>query len=886
MKRYFSYIIAIALLLPILGSACRDDDFSNSSDLPGQLEGTLKVLAKIHEPASTRSYFGNGTAGSGPVVKGKFTLAYPYTYAWQPGDGYGYNFYFYYRCAEVNFGFAGQETIGFVNRGTATDPVELTWSSSNSSANWGIIYYPAKTNPSPLFLDNFPYKSNTAVDSILNISKDYPDNPFKPGVFDAENGTNDLLWGTAGILSGEDFVEFELYHRMTRLNITVNVENNENENFLTSLKNARVWIEGLLLNPITYARKYGTLEFREIINVNSQQALANSIDEKLYSPEFVLVEGNLGSSEPDDPSGVEDGEENSAWNSLVWAQEPEEIKNELQSYSTKDFVFVPQTLRQGSETRPLLVIQVPKQDVNSNYNPDYEGQDYIYYTGRLPYTMFVQNEDGPEYRTTLDFLPGYIINLETKLKPGDSELIFAPVTVEPWVWKGTFKPEARQAGIFNPGDLYALIDYYKANNSFWLGRYGFIAAADQETGTWTFQFNSGELDLQVDKIMGYMHPNTNVNGPEGETVTPPFKFDFRGRNQNYIMPNGEKTEMGSVAASQNILYNIVTANRGMGVTGAENYTFADLIDAYQVNSWTLFGFGSYKYNTEGVEPGPGKWTFNINEDLTLNYENIVAQMIPDENDYLSNFDFKIAEGKTVTVTGYPSGNANTTLVINPGEEQRLYTIVTTREDGIYSPSQLFEAMNLYNGDLDLEEYTTTQNGQLVFPVWRNFILDSASIQGGMNEQSGREYSFDLQGHTITLNQYDRTTYTNTTAQNLYDLMNLNKVRGIGSEDSFMQMIEVYNSTTGAAKAVSSYGYYCFNQPRWNFSITNVLYIPRADIEGRMTVENGRLPYSFSFNNNAVYIIEEDYNMTLLMGAEGQKNLVNILTGVSEDISQP
>ena len=875
MKRYPLYILASIVLFTIIGSGCRDDEFGIPSDDVNALEGGLKVRARIYEPNSTRSYFGNGEAGSGPVTKGKFNLAYPYTYAWQPGDGYGYNFYFYYYNAEVNFGFAGQETVGFVNRGTPTAPLELTWSSSNSSANVGIIYYPAKANPSPLFLDNYATVANSTRDTVLNVS-DYPVQPFPygPGVFDAENGTNDLLWGTAGILSGEDFVEFDLYHRMTRLNITVNVDNTEDDGYLTSLKNAKVWIEGLLLNPVTYSRKYGELSFRAKIKVNSQDALASNIDATLYNSEFVLVDNELNEEESD------------TWDAPVWAQEPSDIIHDMQTYSTKDFVFVPQTLRQGSDTRPLLVIEVPAEDVNSDYNPGYEGQEYIRYSGRLPYTMFLQNDDGSESRITLDFLKGYVINLTTKLKPGEPELIFAPVTVEPWVWKGTFKPESRQAGIFNPGDLYALIDYYKANNSFWLGRYGFIAAADQESGTWTFQFNSGELDLQVDKIMGYMHPNTNVTGPEGETVTPPFKFDFRGRNQNYIMPNGEKTEMGSVAASQNILYNIVTANRGVGVTETDNYTFQDLINYYQLNDWNLFSFGSYTYTNEGQVPGPGKWHFDINTDLTLNYESIVAQMIPDENDYLSNFDFKIAEGNTVTVNGYPNGNANTTLVISPGEEQSLYNIVSTREAGIYSPSQLFEAMNLYNDGLPDTEFATNENGQIVFPVWRNFILDTASIQGGMNQQTGREYSFDLQGHTITLNQYDRTTYTNTTAQNLYDLLNLNKVAGIGSEDTFMQMIRTYNENTGAAKAVSTYGYYCFNQPRWDFSIKAVLQLPRSEIEGMMKVENGRLPFIFSFNNNAIYIIEDDGTPTLLSGVNGEATLVKILTGETDDTTQP
>lgn len=883
MKRYFSYITAGLFLLTVIGGACRDDDFVTAPDSHNSLQGGMKVKASIFEPESTRSYFASGATSSGPVQKGKFYLAYPYSYGWQTGDAYGHEFYFYYHYATVNFGFSGEETTGFVNRGTPTVPQELIWSSSNSSSNEGIIYYPAKTSPSPMFLDNMPFVVSTTAtvqrDSILVLNTLPEGNPFVPGVFDAENGTNDLLWGTANAYTPQDFIEFELYHRMTRLNITVNVDNTEEDGYRTSLKKAKMWIEGLLLEPKTYLRKYGELRFEERL---TQSTIASTIPEDEYNTKFTLVEGHLDEDTLDDASSEDDIDSEDQWNSLTWLSEPDDVATEIQTYKSKDFVFVPQTLRQGATTRPRLVIQVPIHDVNSGYNPDYN-QDYIYYSGNLPYTMMLPTDDGSEARLTLDFLKGYVINLTTKLKPGEPELIFAPVTVEPWVWKGTFNPDSRQAGIFNPTDLYNLVKYYRENNSFWLGRYGFIASADAQTGTWTFQFNSGNLDLEVDKIMGLMHPGEEKEGPNEETVTPPFKFDFRGRNQNYVMPNGEKIAMGTTSSSAQILYNIVTAERGSGVTNEDEFT--NLIDAYQTNNWTLFQFGEFNYKNDEIVPGEGDWIFDINNNLSFDYEDIVAQMIPDEENFISDFEFNIADGATVSVDNYP-GISSQPMEITNGNPEILYQIVSKREPGFYSPEQFAKLMDLYNSNLDLEAFTPTTSGTLVFPMWRSMYLISQNIQGGMKAKNDKPYEFNLQNNQLNLLQYDGSTDQEATAINLYTLVNLNKVSGIGTEEVFKDMISAYTSNTGAAPAISTYGYYCFKPERWNFSITAPITLKRSEIAGKMIRQAGQLDISFSFNRNGVYIMDDDDNYILLSGTEGEEELVKILTTNPEDVTQP
>ena len=867
----------------VVGSSCMDRDFDMDQNLPSQLAGGIKVGANINQVQGTRAYFDTGNVSSGPVRAGKFTLAYPYTYNWiNDAEGYGKKYYFYYHYGEVNFGFAGQEETGFVNIGTATAPKELIWSPSNSSANEGIIYYPNVNTLSPLYLDNFPYLTTTDAekrDTIYSITKEkFPDMPFVPGVFDEENGTNDLLWGTAKAKSGQDMINFELDHRMTRLQITVDVDNSDQSGYLTSLRNAKVYITNLLLQPKTYLRKYGELRFEE---KTSNSTIASTIDPSLYDEPFTLVERPGEAIEPENPED--------AWKSLTWLVTPEgdSPTHTVETYQTKDFVFVPQTLRQGAETRPRLYIKVPIEDVNSGINEGYN-QDYIIFSGSLPYTMNLDNGDGTESMMTLDFLKGYVINLRTKLTPGNPELLFAPVTVEPWVWKGSFKPESRQAGIFNADDFYNLILTYNQNNSFWLGKYGFISNANQATGTWTFQFNSGEQKLEIDKIMGSMHPGSNIDGPNGETVTPPFAFDFRSRNQNIVMPNGQVVGLGYSGNAQSTLYDIVTADRNVGVgympsgQSTSPYSFANLISAYQSNAWQLFCYGNYTYANKDVVPGPGTWTFRIVEDMTLDYNDILAQMIPDPENYLSDFTFQIEPGVTVSVNNYPNLPANQQLLqITSSNQNLLYDIVSEREPGIYSVEQFNTVMSYYTSGLALDDYIAPGGGPLVFPIWRNLNLTSQLIQGQMKVKTGQPYSFNLQGNKITLRQFDGSSYANTTADDLYLLVNLNRVQGIDDQSDLIALATAYNNNPGAAPQVSTYGYYCFNSPRWVFIVNQPLRLYRKQISGIITETTGQLPFTINFNKNAVYIVEEDDTYELLSGDDGSTKLKAILLGEQE-----
>ena len=874
MRNFSLKIYSIFILSLQIVGGCNDDNLL-PEEKPFYTGEGIKIGANIQEALSSRSYIAEG-----PVTSGTFTLYYPYNISWIDGTSAYGKFQFLYNYGEVKFGFAGEETTGFVNVGTPTNPRELIWSKTNtgSSADDGIIYYPNRTTPSPVFLDNMPFKRRTEAntpntdqlrDSIMSLDI-LPEgsNPFKAGVFDFENGSNDLLWGKGEALSGADIINIPMSHRMTRFVLNVKVDNTANTGMNIDLNNAIVWIEGLLLDPLSYLRKYGELRFERKISVNPP-ALSNEIDPELYNTRIYLIGGP--NDELEDKAGDGIKELHDDWQ---WETHPDGIQVEEQLYTTQNFVFVPQDLRQGSLTRPRLVIAVPADDVNSGINGEYK-QNYIYYRGGLPYTMNVKNEDGSYSMMTLNFMKGQVLTLTTQMRPGAPELEFAPVTVEPWVWKGTFSPNAKQSGIFNGEDFLAMVAAYEANDEFWLHKYGYVTKNTDGTETWNFQFNQGNVKIPAIDVVGRMKPGAEaVNGGTG--TTPQYKFDFRNRYQYYVMPNGEEKMMGRT--SETILNQIVQANVNSGVKTPQE--FSSLISSYQENDWQMFIYGDYSLYDEAETSNhdePGKWTFKIADNITLDANLITAQMIPPVASD-PNFQFQIEGTGTVTVSNYPTEES--TKSVDAGE---LYEIVSNRLPGLYSSSE-FESLVIAintNADEILEKYGTKSGEKWIFPLQRTFTLYTAKLQGTITNNS-IDFEFNLNNHKIDLMQYDGTS-VNPTADQLHTLLTLKKVSGINTPSDFTTLINTYN-TNNSLSQLSVFGYYNLSGPKWNFVFNESMTLKMEDIQGKMKPESpNKLEFSFDLSRKIIYIEEEDSeNLIELFGEQGATKLYHIVTGTEEE----
>lgn len=883
MRKFSLYIFSALALTSLLGASCKDEDLFPEPGATAPQLGGIRISASIEEALSSRAYIREGE-----VTSGTYTLYYPYYIQWQDGTSAYGKFHFLFNYGEVKFGYAGQEATGFVNVGSDTNPRELIWSTTNTgtSADDGIIYYPGVKDPTPVYLDNMPFFRRTTgtsftpsteqrADSIMSLANLPDGNPFKPGIFDFDNGSNDLLWGKGTTLHGSDRIQIPMSHRMTRFVLNVNVDNTEGTGMNIDLKDAIVYIEGLLLDPLTYLRLYGELRFEKKMGTEQNPYLASEIDETLYNTR-VYLKGKPGENFEDQPApGVQVlcSDDEGGWQ---WGDAPEGIVNEVQTYTTQDFVFVPQELRQGSLTRPRLVIAVPAGDVNSGINNGYENQNYIYYRGGLPYTMNVTDTDGTTAMMTLNFMPGQVLTITTQMKPGALELEFAPVTVEPWVYKGTFGPNAKQSGIFNGDEFVAMVKCYQENDTFGLRKYGYIKEGET---TWNFMFNQGNQKIPVFDVVGKMKQGEPaINGGTG--VTPPYVFDFRSRDQYYLMPNGQEKLM-----VVSVLNSIVTADPNEGVSDPSG--FAELISAYQNNTWEMFKYGEYvKYDeSSGSHAEPGKWTFKIEGDITLDATTIAAQMIPPVATD-SNFEFVIEGSGTVSVSNYPSTGETTQV-----DDATLYTIVTTRIPGIYSTAEfnaVVAALNAGNTDaLDEYGYQPAGGTAWVFPLQRSIILNTKSLQGVIANTT-IDFSFDLNGQKIDLQQYNAS-FVNPTADDVKLIMTLNRMIGIADSTAFNALIESYNDGGDTAKQLSYYGYYNVTGPSWTFIFQDTMTLQKDLIEKQMVPESpDKLDYSFDLNFKIINLVEDNpENPTELFGNQGAKQLYEVTSGnVEEEEVEP
>lgn len=849
MKKVFPYIFSGSLLALVLSGSCRDEDFMPGSN-PLAGEDAIRIGASIENAASTRTYIAQGE-----VTTGKFNLTYPYYY--QPPDIYG-NYHYLFHYGEVTFGYQGEETTGFVNVGTAKAPKNLVWSPTNNSSTDDGIFY-TSYGLSPLILDNFnylPLLSSNQVDTLVDM-KNFSKHPYKASIFDSENGTNDLLWGKTREKTGNNFIYFDLFHRMTRLILNVVVEPNEYDdhpemqNQTIILDNASVTLTQVLLEPLTYRRLYGDMLYQN-------RTGTNSVEDEISVPyqDFRMVR-----SEEDDNKDLEE-----YGKKYTWANTDEDPETGNKTYTTQDFVFAPQTLRQGTELRPKIVIGVPKWDVNNElFNEQYPNQDTIYFTGNVPVTMQMDNGTGlPPSLQTLNFDPGKVITLTTKMKPGEMELEFAPVTVEPWVYKGTFYPSAKQSGIYSAEDLNSLIDFYNEGNEFWMHKFGYI----DSKGIWQFMINTGSLEFEAAKIIGRMIPGKPVPGADESFRTPDFNFDFRSRDEYYLMPDGTKITMGTLSTN---LDNIVKTPGDVGI--AEDTDFDKLISAYQGNFWQQLIYGTYDTESKA-------WVFRITKSIELDYTKIAASMLPRKP---GDYTFKFEDGVTVKVSNQPG---STEPEVSP---QELLEIVSNRVPGLYSEQEFLTLLSVIKnneiaqlnqyGNYNEETYTWT------FPLWRNFTIYAEKIQGTLYEPNPSDedkYVFDSNGFELSLYQANGTTLKNPTPEQINILLKLQEPAGIGSEQDFYDMIDGYNDDFPSLEVLSQYGYYNISPASWIFFFTDAVTLNKETISGSMIPDEGdKLPFSFNLNYKQIKFEGEEGE-----GITGNNGATELLKIVQEAKDEP
>ena len=839
------FYILPAVMLSAAVSSCNDEPLA---DLPPVNDGAIRIGAGVGKVNATRDYI---TEGYGPVTSGTFTLSYPYYSGWV-NSGLG-TLYYLCQLAEVTFGYAGQEDIGFVNAANpSTDaPKDLVWSRLNNSSNDGIYIYSNQPGAT-LYLDNVPKPVNSAAsDSIVDFTNaKYADcaTRFIANQY-AEDGSNDLLWGESYVAKNSQFINFNLIHCLSRLRLNVVVDKSESSDnsFDLSLDNASVRINDLMLKPYKFDRHHGTITFNSADNPQN----------------FWLVGNDPSSTVPNDEQGFK-----SSWKSKTINESEDTI-----TYQTFDFVIPPQSLNTG-QNRQKLIIRLPASDYNSALG--YEPNDSVTFWAYIPSSMYLQT-DGGSASMSLNLLRGYDITLTTTMRPGEPELEFMPVTVEEWVNKGDFNPKADQNGIPNAATFYEMMEYYKNYNAFQLTRYGFL----NSNGVWDFQFRGENIALEQTRVAGQM-----MRSPE----KPDFIPDFRNRNELLILPDGSEyglMRLGNEGQGQ--LYTILTTEPNTGIKDSSWFTVGyknetqyngtttllGLISAYQQNSWELGIYGDYDKDSNPSKP----WTFKISEDITLDYDDIATQMLVREGaDFSFNFD-----GHTVTIENAPPG-INSDLTGTTGE-QTLYEIVSTRLSGLYSAQDFMNMVAAYNqsytrAEGDLEYYGTNSGNAWIFPVWRNNItVNRRNIQGMMPMMENATYSFNFRNNTVIVVEPDQVnTQLSKEAgmQKLVDILSGPKLTGVNSSLALQQMAEEFISNPATTNInLTQFGY--VNSGTWLFEITTDITLQYDDIVGIMSGTSSSFILQILEDYFVTIQYGDDIDPVILMGDEGAAELYSILT---------
>lgn len=450
----------------------------------------IRFSAQTLSQAETRAY-----VEKGPVTQGKFCLGYKNTASSNS-----------FRVADVNFDNSALAGTGIGLVWTADGYKELSWAGVQSSPSTQTFY-----------MDNVlkeyhaKWKSDHSVgenDAVIIFKNEHP---FVAGLFDDENGTNDLLWGSKDVTRNTNPIVMDLHHYMAivRVEITIDKTSYPEDNAI-DLSTADISISNVVHKPYSFNRMDGSIALAD-----------NPVRETL-----VMVDTR--------------SDENSKriWSSVLLNEkevtqdeEGKDVERTVDIYTTKDFVLPPQGLPE-KENRPHLRIMT---------------KDGRVFSGILPNAMWEVVDGELANPMSLYFLKEHKLTIRTRITQDPPELTFLPVTVRDWVCKDTHVVSGYQAGLYDAAGFYKLMSIYqKKYSDTALSSYGYIESLNP--AKWVFSiYRTITLDYQ--KIKGGMVPNK-----EGKAD---FRFSITNRYKVYVIKNEDGKER-KYAVSPEELYTIVT----------------------------------------------------------------------------------------------------------------------------------------------------------------------------------------------------------------------------------------------------------------------------------------------------------------------------------------
>lgn len=501
-----------ATALASLSSCIADEPFGAEEVDPN---ATIKVGANVTATGVTRTYIDKGE-----ISDSTYFLIYN-----KKGSSSSY------AHALVDFGDIEGPTTGYVYYMNEDDTrKELKW----------LDVYGSGTSDGTFYLSNVnPERYTTASTSSLLYWK--LKNPIEAAPLDKKWGMNDIILGRRVARASGGRIDFNLDHILSLLKINVEVYG-ASDSFFVDLDQAEVTISNLCktVNAV-YISSPGSYSY--------STSLPTTATSGYYSNPGVLT---LVSPADDTPN----------WEVNPSKEAPENTGTGTygkKTYSTYQFVLPPQSIPPSptpsvssdgyTGTRPRLSITIPRSAVMGGTT---DGD--LTYSGYIPEVMFELDEDGAMLPTPFNIAlrSGYQLNIRATINSPETELTFAPVTIEPWQSKGPFTLTTKQAGIYNETQFRNMLQAYNDGEYSELLRYGY----EDTDGNFVFQlWNS--ISLEDHEIRNMM------TSEAGKALLKDFCFLFNG----YAFTIGKKGEIKDTdpvlagGEGQAELYNIVSGNQ-------------------------------------------------------------------------------------------------------------------------------------------------------------------------------------------------------------------------------------------------------------------------------------------------------------------------------------
>ena len=838
-SRKWQWLLLTLLAVVGLSSCIADEDLVMGEGSP---EDPVLIGASVLPSEKTRSYIEEGE-----IDAGQWWLVYKRTSN-------------YYNRAIVEFGNPEGPTTAYPyfydGSGVMT---ELKWKYVNGQGGSKQPFY--LTNLSP---DLYTTQS---TDYLTHLRFNTGVNPFVAAPLDKTNGTNDILIGDASASASDKKFEIPLYHALSLLKISVEVFGSS-DNHYVDLSEAEVTISDLCRTVESVQ-----LDYRTSFRFNESANTTDSERGGTYSNPGTLLMVNRGDGNMSGPG----------WENGGPKDMPAEDGRVKKVYSTYEFVMPPQSIPASplpavtedyTGKQPVLRIKVKKSAVTGQ--SDMEG--YVTYSGSIPDIMFTIDENGMMLPTPerIALKSGTQLCIKATINSPETDLMFAPVTVEPWVSRENFSLNTRQTGIYNENQFWQMVDAYKRNDMYALERFGYWDGdVTQNAGRGNFVFQLwATIPLNENEIQRCLIPRAPSNNPND--VPSSFCFIFNGfyvayaNNMEEVNDNTPRLE-GSKGAIE--FYNIVTGENEqyIGIKTPENLAaVTSLFSASLPPVKQLLKYGDINNATNNLD-------FLIERKIDIPIANVFQVCAPVQWGY--NVKFDNADGCYVNAVFSQEDNVTLPLVtVNDYDYFNKVVFRRTTSGRITISSQeefyfLIRATNIYyryfNDIMSIlaQWYDQSSSSYNQSYTWNFDVgngvsgVDALKVWGCFfdnktNPDVARVYlsasSFPSTGFLMS---DPKTSFTMSQASSNNSYMNSNRMRPYffgGSMPSLATIISYYN-TANLNMCYSNMWTYCrFENDKWMIDYSIPLFdtgLPSSTYDaasGSMIVNEAEGRYDFEF----------------------------------------